>query len=228
MKKVHIVFGLMVLIVLASLVFAISGATLSSLTQRGRWAGDSASSATTQGGNITGVNVTVSQLTTRWASFYGNLTGTIKLTDSVGTQNVYSWTWTNTNGGKVCASTNSAVTWASSNTTNGSDIDSAYAFGSASDNATNTLTSLCNFTLNTPVVNLTNTSSVTHQGLSGFKTCAMKQAASVPTKSQTTFCTVINTSGTNYNGESAQYEIMVPTNATANSNETYYFYAEIQ
>ena len=202
-------------------VFALSGASTSGASNS-RWTGASASSLPTEGGNITSANIVSTSLTDRWAAFYGNVSGTINLTS--GTASMYSWSWTATSGGKVCASTGSTVSGSASAAT-GTDINGFWAFGSAADNATNTFsTANCSMTLTNGVV--TNTANVSHKGSSVYQTCAMF-IGGTSAKSNMFFCTAINTSGVAFNGQNANYELMVPTNSSASATEVYYFYAEL-
>ena len=82
-------FGLIVVCLMASSLFAISGATTSGISQL-RWTtAVTAGTAPTQGGNITGVNIASTQLTSKWASFNGNVSGTIRLSDTEAGSAVY-------------------------------------------------------------------------------------------------------------------------------------------
>ena len=220
-KVTHAVLAVCLAVVLGGLAFALSGASTSGASNS-RWVGTGSDNLTTEGGNITSVNIASVSLTDRWAAFYGNVSGTINLTNGVAS--IYSWTWTATSGGKVCASTGSTVSGSASAAT-GTDINGFWAFGSAADNATNTFsTANCSMTLTNGVV--TNTANVSHKGSSVYQTCAMF-IGGTSAKSNMFFCTAINTSGVAFNGQNANYELIVPTNSTAAATETYYFYAEI-
>ena len=96
---------------LAGVLMAIQGATTNNNAGSGavevRWTGATAGSNATQGGNITNANITGAvQLTTKWADFYGNISGnTIALRDAAGNY-VYTWAYSTAAGkGEICLST---------------------------------------------------------------------------------------------------------------------------
>lgn len=210
-------------LVLAGVVFAMTGATVVHVQERGRWSAGAAGSAATEGGNISGVNVSSTSLTDRWASFYGNVTGSIILTDSGGTNNVYSWSWAATDGGEVCLSQDTNFPWGSAETAVKSAIDTAFGFGSVADNADNTYADGgCNIA--TDEVGSITTTGTSLMGNSSFENCVLGDGVEL-VEGDFAFCTNISNSGTNWNNEPANYEVMVPT--TVNGTETYYFFVEL-
>jgi hypothetical protein len=220
-EKILLAIGFVLAV--SGLILAIGGAT-PTLSHTTRWAGGTATSIGTEGGNITGVNVAVSELTDRWAEFNGNVTGTIVLGD--GSANVFSWTWASTGGGEVCVSTNASYDFSVASNATANYVDTAWSFPSAIDNATNTYTgNTCNLTFATASV--TNTSYADITGSSTFNSCAVK-ATTLSTKPYFAFCTAIQATGVgkNYANNNANYELMVPTSYGAGF-ETYYFYAEL-
>lgn len=70
-KWIYALFGL---VVFASVVFAVTGANVGTETERGRWNFDPTTTVATEGGNVSGVNVSTDMLTERWAAFYGKNT----------------------------------------------------------------------------------------------------------------------------------------------------------
>ncbi len=111
MKKL----GLAVLFagLLAAAFAAPTGASVTAGTQE-RWAGTSAGTVTTEGGNITQVNVTGYTVTTKWAGFWGEVSGGIRLADASG--NVfYEWTVTDPTGGVVYVCNGTVSDWSSTN-----------------------------------------------------------------------------------------------------------------
>ncbi len=224
-----LIYAIFSIVVLSSLVFAMSGATTTFVQERGRWNGTGgANNRTIEGGNITGVNVNAGSnaLTEKWASFYGNVSGAIRLTDSSGAADVYSWSWSDTNGGEVCLSKDSGFSWASAATTTALEVDTAFNFGTAPDNATSTYNDAsCNLTINEVAGAITSTGTPL-QGSSTFTNCVLEDTAT-PGTSDFAFCTLINATGTNWNNEASDYEIMVPTNHTAGATETYFFFMEL-
>jgi hypothetical protein len=216
MKNLFAVIG--VIIMGASLALAIGGAT-PTVVSESRWAGAAAGSDTTEGGNITVVNVTGMQLTDQWAAYYGNVSGNIVLGDD--TNAVYTWTWTPGTGGEVCLSEGSAFDFSAPILTTGPAIDTAYSLLGA-DNAANTVTgSTC--TLDFATASVVNTAQIDHTS-DTYYTCAVNDGAG-PAKANYAFCGHLDTA-TAYNGDAANYEVMVPTSPGAGT-ETYYFYLEL-
>ena len=222
MKKM--LFGLVVVCILASSLFAISGATTSGIVQT-RWSGAvTAQTAVTQGGNITGVNLASTQLTSKWAEFNGNVTGTIRLSDTQVGSAVYVWTYTpGTNGGEVCASTGSSFPSGTPTTSTTGNIDTQFAL-SAPDNAAGTYNTTCP-ALTISQGALTGFIAAKLQGSSTFTTCAMN--ASGTAAANHAFCTLTNTTaaGKNYLNVPSNFELLVPSTGTAGG--TYYFYMQL-
>ena len=179
-----------------------------------------------EGGNITGSNIYTEQLTDRWAAFYGNITGSIILTDKEGANNVYQWGWTPTDGGVVCTSTNSSVTDLKLYPADGDDIDAAWGFApSEADSGRNTFNQTgCGLTIGTTPI--TNAGYADTGPAGGFVTCSLK--AEIPaTKPDMFFCTNITQNGVFWNNETGDFELMVPTAFGNNVYETYYFYVNL-
>lgn len=224
MKPLIVLFG--VLLVLSA-AFAISGATvLGSAAQRGRWLGLAGSSVVTEGGNVTNLNITGATLTDRWASFYGNTSGSIVLTDANATNDVYFWTLNTSSSGLVCVSENGTFGWSSSAAATGAQVNSAWSLGTVADNATNTFTNSAACNINMSQAFVSSSARVNHTGLSTYWTCAIGNGINT-VKTDFAFCTNITASGTNWNGEATNYEIMVPTTPGIGTLETYYFYAQL-
>ena len=223
---------LSILVFLAFALFIFSGslnAVITNVTSvlsasQARWTQTTAtSSATTQGGNITNANITgATQLTTKWADFYGNISGnTIALRDAAGNY-VYTWAYSAAAGkGEICLSTASTFppgTLASANLT---DLNTQWQLGTM-DNATGTF--------NTTFNGLNITSSVISpvgaaiQGSSTF-TCAAVYNGTLGAKGGYAYCTNISNAGKNYLNANYNYEVLVPT--TPSATETYYFYIEL-
>ncbi|MCX6773060.1 MAG: hypothetical protein NTV88_04815 [Candidatus Micrarchaeota archaeon] len=219
------------LVFLAGVLMAIQGATTNNVAASGavqtRWTGSTASSNVTEGGNITLMNITATTLTDRWAVYYGNITGTIVLSTSTGNANIYSWTFATTNGGEVCMSTGSALTYSSPASAVAATVDTNFGMGSVADNVASTVgTANCTLVLSSGTV----TSGIQwrHLGNSTFWTCAITSDGAT-TKNFDSFCTNISSTG-KYFGSStagnANYELMIPT-TPGSGTETYYFYAEL-
>jgi hypothetical protein len=195
------------------------------VTFLGRFTTNSSGNTSTEGGNISVQNISSTTLTDRWAGMYGNVSGSIYLTDSdTGMLNsLYSWSVSDPNRLVVCASTNTAYPFSSAGAGTGSDIDAAWSFGAASDNGSSTFNSTsCTLTLIEGIIS--NTGTAAHQGASSFSTCIAKSGSG---KSNLAFCTAINQSGKTYSNQTSKYELIVPTSFGTGIVETYYLYAEL-
>ena len=217
MNKTYMLLGILLL---GTLAFAIGGASVSAEVERGKWLGAAAGNATTEGGNVSGVNISGNYSTEKWAAFYGDVSTGIVLADSAGTA-VYNWTYS-AESGEVCLSQDANFAWASAALTTGAEVDTAFTFtGTDADSATTTLSETC--TVDLLEATVSGTAAVTL--LSGYQTCALEDTAT-PTEADLAFCVDI-ASGTNYNTESSDYEIMVPTSDAPGAEETYYFFVEL-
>ena len=217
-------FGLIVVCLMASSLFAISGATTSGISQL-RWTtAVTAGTAPTQGGNITGVNIASTQLTSKWASFNGNVSGTIRLSDTEAGSAVYVWTYSAANGGQVCASTGSTFSASAPVNATTAGMDSAFTTSSAPDNAAGTFNTTCP-TLALSTGALTNFLASKTQANSTFTTCAMTAGGTANVNHA--FCTNTNSSGKNYNNGNANFELIVPSTGTGANGGTYYFFMEL-
>jgi parallel beta-helix repeat protein len=201
------------------------GANVSNVSHHTRYNGTSAGNITTRGGNITGVNANSTQLTGRWAAFYGNVSGGIVLSGGASSNYVYSWNWNPSEGGVVCVSTNSSLGIFPALGANGSDIDTAWNLTSAAaDSGANTFNNT-NCTLDVGSDSVVNSGYADTGPAGGFMTCAVKTAVT-PVKAQMVFCSEIISGGTTWNNGTGDYEVMVPT-PEGTSTETYYFYANL-
>ena len=215
-----------VLLLGAGLALAVQGATATQVSQN-RWNSmPAAGNIVTQGGNITAANISGTMLTSRWAAFFGNVSGSVVLRDNTAT--VYSWTWNATSGGQVCLSTATAYTFATAaaaSVANAQAIDAAGTFnlGSVADNATNTFTT-ASCTLNfASIPAISNTANVTTTG--GFNTCLLQDGATAA-KTDFAFCTAINSTGQSYLAQPANYQVMVPI-TPGGGTQAYYFYMDL-
>ena len=220
----------------AGLVMAISGAAVSNVSPQERWVvNETAGNVTTEGGNITYVNVGANSLTDRWAAFYGNVTGGLVLRDNTNTTAaVFQWnSWNASAGGVVCASQDSELAWIDLLAITGNEID-VYEMSfdpGASDSATNTLTDLSddctamNFGENLMSVASGYVKHTTGQ----YWTCAFYDVKSISPEIVTVpvYCTNITDGSLNFKAEPVNYEVMVPTYFGPDTYTTYYFYAQL-
>ena len=218
MSMRHLVFAAALLGLFAGTLLAITGANVGTATQT-RWNGVvTAGSLSTQGGNITTVNINSSQLTSKWAAFSGNVSGFIVLGDSSNT--IYSWTYSTANGGEVCLSTNSSQPFTSPGNATTGGIDTAFSTTGAPDNAAGTFNTTCP-ALAISTGALTGFIAARTQGSSSFTTCAGNSSGSAAANHY--FCTIVNSTGKNYLNGPANFEIIVP----ASGAQTYFFYFQL-
>lgn len=220
MKNALTLFG--VLLLGMGLVFAIAGTSVTYVTDYGRWTEGVAGNWTTEGGNITALNLSQTDLTDRWAAFLGNVSGGIVLQDAAANL-FYDWTYTAGSAGEVCATTGSDFAWATVSDTTGALVNAGFTLGNAADNATGTLVDASACNLDFIEGDVANSAYVAHEGTSNFWTCAVDDGGAA--QGDFAFCTNI-TSDTDYRGGTSNYEIMVPT--TPGEVETYYFFAELE
>jgi parallel beta-helix repeat protein len=196
-------------------------------TKHGRYNESSyAGNASTAGGNFTNLNMNTSQLSERWAALYGTFDNTILLSDAAGINNVYSWIWNASAGGVVCVSTNDSLYNFTVFPATPGDIDSAWSFTpTASDSAANTFTG-SNCTLDIGATSIPNSAYADTGSAGGYITCAVKTKP-VPTKPNLAFCAEIEEDGPIWNGDSGDFEIIVPTPIGIGSTETYFFYVNL-
>jgi len=214
---------LLMLLFAVGLLFAIQPAENWTTGQIGKYTQAGQANVTTEGGNVTQLNLSSNISTEKWAGFWGNVSGRIVL--SPGTGMFYTWTWDSSRGGEVCAiAAPSGFDWSGLQSVTAAVINSIWNFGSATDNATNTLTSTCNVDIaGIPVSNTAG--NVT--GGNYFKTCAVADQASPSTKADIAFCVNITQGGNLFNGQTGDYQLLVATNETAGTTETYYFWLEL-
>lgn len=213
-----------VLVLGSGVAMAISAATSVNEIAQTRWNDStSAASVVIEGGNISNTDVNGTSLTERWASFWGNVTGNIQLTD--GTNFVYQWTWNGSSGGVVCLSQNNAFPFADTEVTTAAEIDTAFGFTGGADRAADTYTD-ATYPLTIADAAPVTSTGATLMDLSSFDNIAIGDGVETA-EDDFAFCTDIDDLGTNYANVPAQYEIMVPTTDTAGATETYYFYVEL-
>lgn len=94
MKMLKVILSILVLFYLVGIVLAEPygpNAISRDLDERGNLSGQAAVSVSAQGGNVTQITINGSSITRRWQGYYGNITGTIVLSDAQGNI-MYDWT----------------------------------------------------------------------------------------------------------------------------------------
>lgn len=187
----------------------------------------SATSASIQGGQVQEVNVSGYTVTGKWAGFFGQVSGDVRLGDSSG--NIfYKWTVNNPTGSVVYAVTNGTVSdWTGTNIVPlyGNDAILPSFLTTGADSFNNTFTQQETFTsssLNINNVNYTTTWESGSQG-SNFKTYALKASS----EGLMVWAAKAVSDTTGYDGTtSVDYQVLVGlTNET--SSVPVYFYMEL-
>lgn len=178
---------------------------------------------TTEGGNVTEINLTTNTSTEKWAGFWGQTLGNILLAPNT-SANFYVWAWSPTSSGEVCAvAGSSGFNWATVTTITAATIDTIWDFGAATDNATNTFTaSTCDLNINS--IDVTDTAIADTGG--AFETCAVGDGGNTA-KTDVAFCVRIANNVALFNNGTGDYELLVATNDTVGATEQYYFWMEL-
>lgn len=109
----------------------VNGASVVSAGTSSRGPATSPGSSNAQAGNVTELTITGSSLTQAWQGYFGNVSGTIELTDGSGNV-LYNWSLASPQG-EVYASNSSSVSWTNIQcfnlTANSSALESAFGIG---------------------------------------------------------------------------------------------------
>jgi len=177
------------------------------------------------GGNVTAVNISGTSVTDRWAGFFGNISGTVRLADSTGNK-FYQWTVNVITGSVVYATNGTVSNWSTLQAATYNAMPS-YLIQSAADNYSNTFT--LNETFTTPLRTVTNVNYTYTLNASGqnsaFKTYAMTADvnASADDNSTLVFAGKAVQQSNSFNNGAVDFQIIAP----ARTATTYYFYLEL-
>jgi len=212
------------LVILSFALAAPTGASVSAGAQETAPA-QNPGTVSTQGGNVTAVNISAYQVTGKWAGFWGNVSGDIRLADASG--NIfYRWTISNPTGGVVYACNGTVSSWTSTNIAPlyASDTLLPSFLISGTDSFNYTFTSQETFTspsLSIANANYTYTYSNSNPGTT-FKTYALKAAA----EKVLIWAGKIAAGGTTFKGTVGDYQILAGVTSQT-SPTTFYFYLEL-
>ena len=184
---------------------------------------------TTEGGNVTEVNLTSNSSTEKWAGFYGNVSGYLLLAQSYTLPAMYVWTWSADSGGEVCASVGSDFAWASLATETAADIDTTWGFTATdSDSAANTFTDAsASYDVNGQTGTTTGVNTYDNTGTQDWETFALNDGGG-NNKADIAFCVNMSDTNTFAVGGTGAYQLMVPTDEAFGAFETYFFYVELE
>ena len=203
--------------------FAIQPAYTWTTGTPGKYVPSGNANVTTEGGNVTPLNLSSNISTEKWAGYWGNVSGEIVL--SPGVSMFYTWAWDSGDGGEVCAvAAASGFDWAAVQTILATTIDTIWVFDTLNtDSAAGTLQSSCNVDVaGTPVAGSVGTTT----GGGTFETCAVGDGDNAA-KSDVAFCVNITQGGTLFNALTGDYQLLAATDETAGNTETHYFWLEL-
>ena len=219
-KNMWLVF--LVLISLSIMPLASAAPTGGQVTAGASERGTESSSQTVnaEGGNVTYVDVTGTSITGRWAGFYGNVSGGIKLTDS-SANSFFEWTVSNVSGAVVYATSAAVSDWTDANIVAATNaMMPSYVNGTYTDNFTNTFAASEAFTSASITEASTPYAATWQSGAQGtLKTYALHATA----EGANIFAGKAQDDVAGFKGTSVDYQIIVP----AQSSVAYNFYLEL-
>ncbi len=210
-------------LLLAGLSFAIQPAESWDPGAQGKYTQVGNANVVTEGGNVTPLNLSSNVSTEKWAGYFGNVTGQIVLAPNNANM-FYTWTWTSTDGGEVCAvAAASGFDWSSIATAVAGDVDTVWGFDTGdTDSSTNTMTGNCNVDIAGIAVNTACTTMPT----SNLESVVVNDGATA-VKSDIAFCVNITAGTALFDGSTGDYELLTAANETVGATETHYFWLEL-
>ena len=215
-----------------ALAFPVNGTDFTLGQQASSWQGDSATSISAEGGNLTALNIKQNTQSSNWQVFYGNVSKKLTLKASSGVS-VYDW------GTSSLASNDGYVIFSDSNSIDWSTIAACSAVHCQyQEDAALGLTGIDNVTAtfagvgNHKAISLASSSivadaapTVSTNGTAGVK---WNEALlyDTSTSNSTLYLAFINQSHNSFYGNSADYQVMIPTNSS-DGLRTSYVYAAI-
>jgi hypothetical protein len=219
--------GLIAILFGMGLAFAIAPAGNWTVLSTSYYSSATNASVLTQGGNVTNLALSSNTSTLKWAGYWGNVTGGLLLAPSSGSFSFYTWAWNASKGGEVCSvAAATGFNWAAVAATTAGVVDTTWGFTTTDpDSATNTLTQgSCAITIGG--VALSTVGNFTGIG-TNFETCAVDDGATTH-MSDFAFCVNITTNGTLFNNQTGNYQLIMPTNNTAGTTSTDYFWLDLK
>ena len=207
--------------------FAVVNSTTTEIDQSGFEGLTAAESVTTEGGNVTEVDLGTNASTEKWAGFFGNVSGELVLAEAGTGPYMYRWTYDVGSGGTVCASIGDNPVWTFAAIASGViDAVTAWDFPVAdADSATRTMTNTSGqVTLEGALQPAS--ASLTSEGGTTWQTVAYGTGGAT-TKDALIFCVNITEGGDNFKGGDSDFQLMAPTNSTVDTTEEYFFYLEL-
>lgn len=202
---------LLAMLVLAAYVHAQQGAD-TDVIRTGTITESGAGNATAGGGNVTMMNLSSVQSTTRWQGYYGNVSGSL----SLGFGSSIFYDFTSAAVGAVFASHNQSFSFGSLSAGSAADVDSVWGFASGPDRAVSIYTGTSSIQgISAPSVEL-------EPAGSNFNSTILDDGNNAH-KASFAFGVNVQSARACFDGTLCEYELMVPVSGT----ETYYFFVAI-
>lgn len=182
-----------------------------------------ADSVLAEGGNVTSLDVAGQSVTRVWQGFFGQVSGNLTLEDATGDQ-FFNWS-IGTPNGTVLASRNSTIDWTTVDAVTDCDVDTDLT-AQGRDRVSRTFEQ--NVTISPAIqigtVSITDACQVfTHtSGSPGFN---FEEIIANATGVDTIYVSRINPDATGFDGNTYDYQMIVPDNRTA-ALTTYFFFVE--
>lgn len=215
---------LMLAITVLSLSMVVAAPVGGSTTVGASTSGTSTASSTVSidGGNVTYVDVNSNVVTSRWAGFYGNVSGSLFLADA-SSNNFYQWSISSMTGAVVYAADGTISDWAQgssivplTNANAPTNVNGVYT-----DNFTQTYNANEAFTSST--YNIASTPYATTYNSSGVAGNLKTYALYSNTDAKTIWAGKVVDDANGFDGSTVDYQILLP----AQTGTTYSFYMEL-
>ena len=221
MKAKLFVLALAVLVASLALVTAAPGGASTTVGASSGSTGTASTTVDAEGGNVTYVDVSSDVVTSRWAGFYGNVSGSLLLGD-VSSNTFYQWSVSDLTGAVVYAANTSVTDWSGGNI---APLDNANApswvNGDSTDNFTTTFGSTEAFVSSS--LNVASTPFVTTFNSSGVAGDLKTYALRSPADDANIWAGLVVDDTNGFNNATVDYQILLP----AQTGTTYSFYLEL-
>ena len=185
-----------------------------------------------QGGNVTRLDINGMSITKSWQGYYGNISGNIILADA-NNNSLYEWGNGTSVTGKVYASRNSTISWATINCTNASGIaaEESYLGQSASDadSVTNTFNQTDHPSFLVAGRNMTGCYSTNTFVNGAFQESHFHEILLSDNNGRIVYTTIIDNDQVGYDGSTHDFQLLVGENEHIGSEGAtqYYFFVEL-
>ncbi|MBR9677123.1 hypothetical protein GOV04_03210 [Candidatus Woesearchaeota archaeon] len=190
--------------------------------------------ATAEAGNVTEINFTAISVTANWAGFYGNVSGTIVLANSLN-ETLYDWSAA-TPSGQIYASRDNAVTWTSIGCANLAQLTTEQTNlnmpAGGSDNITNTFSNVTDnhpqFTAAGATIPAGGCYETNLHNSTEEKQASLFNEVLLYEGSDIVYTSLLEDSAAGFDTRTYDFEMMVGEDGRAAAVTNYYFYVEIQ